>query len=61
MLACAGYIQAMSAIEVVIDTEIELVPVDVGAKPEDVFDTFRSPDPGVMPPVEAVMLSEVVW
>ena len=28
---------------------------------ENVFDTFRSPDPGVMSPVKAVMRSEIVW
>src|SRR5689334_9373243 len=61
VLSCPGDIQAMFAVEIMVATEIQLVSVDICAESENIFDAFRSPDPGVVTRIEAVMLSEIVW
>src|SRR5678816_2192150 len=50
----------MFAVQVMIDSKIDLITIDVRTEPEKVFDTLRSPDPSVVTPVQAVVLSEVI-
>src|SRR5262245_52228338 len=59
-LATAAERELMPASEMMVDTQIELIAIDVGPHSEDVVGAASAANPDVMAPVQSVMRCEII-